>query len=144
MFQEGDIVEIPLPEGDVAVGWILHISKRFKNCVGFIVFGLKGQLGHDVVYDMATGAPLSMKVLGPLYTHVDALEHYGWKNVGHQPISESKKLLTKREVGGGVYVGDDYLGSLDELGEIELKPMLVMGMPVVYKQIEQAFPPKTR
>jgi hypothetical protein len=139
LFHEGDIVEIPLPDGRTAVGWILHVSRRFKDCVGFIVLGLKGQLRNDVVYDVATGNPLSMKVLGLFYTHIDVLEHYGWKNVAHQPISESKKQLTKRKVGGGVYVGDDYLGSAEELGERNLKQMQVMGMSVIYQEIEKAF-----
>ncbi len=139
MFHEGDIVEISLPDGDTAIGWILHISNYFKNCVGFIVFGLKGRTRKDVVIDPETGNPSSMKVLGPLYTHIDNLELCGWKTFAHQPISESKKLLTKREVGGGVYVGDDYLGSVEELGEHHLKPMRVMGMPMIYQEIEKAF-----
>lgn len=139
MFHEGDIVEIPLPDGRVAIGWIIHISKRFKDCVGFVVFGIKGNVRDDIQFDPESGKPLSMGVLGIMYTHVEALRHYGWKAYAHQPISESKRLLTKRLVGGGVYVGDDYIGSVDEIAEHNLKPMLVMGMPVVYMEIEKAF-----
>lgn len=134
MFREGDIVEIPLPDGRVAIGWILHLSKHFKDAVGFIVFGIKGQVRNENIE-----AHPFLDVLGPLYTHVDALKHYGWNTYAHQPISESKRLLTKRRVGGDVYVGDDYIGSAEELGEQNLRPMLVMGMPVVYFEIEKAF-----
>jgi hypothetical protein len=139
MFQEGDIVEIPLPTGEVAIGWILHISKHFKNAVGFIVAGIKGQLRDDVMIDSLTGNPSSMKVLGPLYTHIDNLKLCGWKVIAHQPLSEAKRILTKRKVGGDVFVGDAYVGSVEELGEQELRPMLAMGMPVVYWEIEKAF-----
>ena len=140
MFQEGDIVEVPLPDGRAAIAWILHISQHFKNAVGFVVFGIKGQRGDDVVYDPETGEPRSMKVLGPLYTHFDNLGLSGWKVFGHQEISEPKRQWTRRSrVGGGVYVGDDYLGSAQELGESQLRPMLAIGMPVVYKEIEKAF-----
>jgi hypothetical protein len=139
MFQEGDIVEIPLPDGRTATGWILHISQRFKDAVGFVVFGIKGQVSDDVVFDRNTGNPLSMPVLGPLYTHIDAIKHYGWTVFTHQPISDAKRQLTRRQVGGDVYVADEYLGSAEELGETGLKPMLAMGMPVVYGEIEKAF-----
>ena len=139
MFHEGDIVEIPLPDGRVAIGWILHISKHFKNAVGFVVFGIKGKVRDDIQFDADTGKPLSMGVLGVLYTHIANLSLCGWRTYAHQPISESTRLLTKRHVGGDVYVGDDYVGSIEELGEQNLRPMLVMGMPVVYMEIERAF-----
>lgn len=139
MYQEGDIVEIPLPDGRIAIGWILHISQHFKNAVGFIVFGIKGQTRKDAFFNAEADAPLSMKVLGPLYTHIDAIKHHGWAVVSHQPISEEKRQLTKRLVGGGVYVADTYLGEAADVGEPGLKPMLAMGMPVVYWEIDKAF-----
>ncbi|MBS0266437.1 MAG: hypothetical protein JSS02_31185 [Planctomycetes bacterium] len=139
MFKEGDFVEIPLPDGRIAIGWILHISKRFKNAVGFIVFGIKGQVREAIVFRAGSDIPSSMTVMGPLYTHIGAVKHYGWKVFAHEPVSETKRQLTRRQVGGGVYVADDYLGSADDLGEPSLKPMLAMGMPVVYAEIEKAF-----
>lgn len=139
MFTEGDIVEIPLPDDRTAIGWILHISKHFKDAVGFVVFGIKGRECGEVTFDVETGRPLCTKVLGPLYTHIAAVKHYGWKKVAHQPLSDNHRLLTKREVGGGVYIGDEYIGSLQELGDPNVKPMLAMGMPVVYSEIEKAF-----
>jgi hypothetical protein len=140
MIREGDIVEIPLPDGRAAIGWILHISQHFKNAVGFCVFGIKGEIKTDLVCDLAVGRPLTMRILAPLYTHIDAITYYGWKTFAHQPISQSKLLLTTREVGGGgVYVGDEYIGSLEEVSDPDVKPMLAMGMPVVYSEIEKAF-----
>jgi hypothetical protein len=132
MFKEGDIVEIPLPDGRTALGWILHISKVFKNAVGFIVFGIKGQLRNP---DFAANP--SLDVLGPLYTHIAALSHYGWKTIEHQPLTAEKKKLTMREVGGDIFVGDERVESVENRDKIP--PMLVMGMPVVYNEIEKAF-----
>jgi hypothetical protein len=134
MFQEGDIVEIPLPDGRSAVGWILHISERFKDAVGFIVFGVKGQIRNE---DVMMNPKLD--VLGPLYTHIDAIKHYGWNPIAHQTISESTRMLTKRRVGGDVYLGDDCLGSVEKLDGYNLKPMRAMGMPLIYNEIERAF-----
>ena len=61
MFKEGDIVSIPLPDGRFAIGWILHISRVFKNAVGFVVFGIEGRLWNS---DFAANPTL--EVLGPL------------------------------------------------------------------------------
>jgi hypothetical protein len=139
MFHEGDIVEIPLPDGRTAIGWIIHISEHFKDAVGLLVFGVKGQVREDAVFDQKTGDPSTMKVLGPLYTNIHAIKHYGWKTIQNQPLSESKRLLTKREVAGGVYIGDQYIGSVDELGERNLPRMLVYGMAALCNEIENAF-----
>jgi hypothetical protein len=135
MFREGDIVEIPLPDGRTAVGWILYISMHFKDVAGLIVFGIKGQMRNE---DLKANPHL--EVLGPLYTNVRALKPYGWTVYAHQDISESKRALTKRQVGRYVYVGDDCLGSVEEFDGGKLPLMLVMGMPVVYREIQKAFP----
>ncbi|MFM8289143.1 MAG: hypothetical protein ACKOGA_20825 [Planctomycetaceae bacterium] len=132
-------MEIPLPDGRIAIGWLIHISEHFKDAVGFIVFGIKGQVREDIISNCDTGIPSSMTVMGPLYTHIDALGHYGWRAFAHQPVSDENRQLTKRQVGSGVYVADEYLGSAEELGEPNLRPMLAMGMPVVYTEIERAF-----
>lgn len=134
MFREGDIVEIPLPDGRVGIGWILHVSRYFTNAVGFVVFGIKGELRTEDTAEIFT-----LGVLGPLYTNISALEDYGWRTVAHQPISESRRALTTRRVGEHVYIGDDCVGSVEELGKHDLRPMLGMGMLVVYEEIARAF-----
>ena len=110
MIREGDVVEIPLPSGRMAVGWILHISQLFRDAVGFIVFGIKGQLGNA-----NSDRSRSLQVRGPLYANIDAINHYGWKTIAHQPVSESRRLLTKRRIGGDVYVGDCRLGPVSHV-----------------------------
>jgi hypothetical protein len=132
MFREGDIVEIPLPSGNNAIGRILHLSTHFKNAIGFVVYGLKDQFDLGTL-SLATPSTL----LGPLYTHTKAAEHYGWKIVGHQPLIDEERLMTKRNVGECVYVADDYLGTIDELWEHESPKMLLMGMPVVWSEVEK-------
>ena len=140
MLHEGDIIEMPLPDGRVAVCWIVHQSQHFKDAVGFVVFGMKGQKAAGVVREAGTGRPLSMSVFGPLYTHKDAFEHYGCIKVGHQAIDERQRAMTRRIVGGGVYVGDEYIGSVDEVDATGLKHQLIGGLPACYKDIEKAFP----
>jgi hypothetical protein len=135
MFREGDIVEIPLPDGRVALGWLLFTSEVFKDIVGFVVFGIKGlSRRQEFVLEKA------LHVLGPLYTNIVALDHYGWRKVAHQRVSEAQRLLTKRDVGGRIYIGDRCIGSAVDGREPKLPPMLVMGMPAVYERIAKAFP----
>ena len=132
MFKEGDIVRIPLPDGRFAIGWILHISRVFKNAVGFVVFGIEGRLRNS---DFASNPTL--EVLGPLYTHIAALGYYGWNTIGHQQISEEKRRLTTRDVGGEIYIGDERVGSVENRENVPT--MQVMGMPVVHDEIQRAF-----
>ena len=131
---------MPLPDGRVAVCWIVHQSQHFKDAVGFVVFGIKGQKAAAVVSEAETGRPLAMSVFGPLYTHKDAFEHYGCIKVGYQAIREAHRSLTKRIVGGGVYVADECIGSVDEVDSAGLKRQLIGGLPACYKRIERAFP----
>lgn len=139
MIQEGDIVEIPMPDERIAIGRILHISQRTQGAVGFVVLGIKGQVREDVVMNPAIGNPANIRVLGPLYTDIDAIQHYGWDVVEHVPINDGDRLLTKRRVADGVYVGDEFIGTVDELNEHNLKPMRLYGMVAVYNAIEKAY-----
>lgn len=132
MFQEGDVVEIPLPNERTAVARIIHISQRTKGAVGFIVLGIKGQIDKR-------NTDKKFRALGPMYTSLDAAEHYGWKTIEHIPMNDRDRELTRRKVGGGVYVGDEYIGSVEKLHEENLKPMLLYGMVAVHNAINKAF-----
>jgi hypothetical protein len=136
VFQEGDFVEIPLPDGRTAIAQILVISNYFKNMVGFLVFGIKGDVdsSRDTDESAAPG-------LGPLYTNINAAKDYGWTTVGNRPLTEEDRLRTKVLVGGAVFIGDKWIGSVNsrEAHELGLKTLLASGMPVVYKDIERAF-----
>lgn len=134
-FRAGDIVEIPLPDGREAIGWILHVSKLFKNGFAFVVFGIKGQMRGDW-----SDQSRSLDVLGPLFSNIQILQHYGWKVIQHAPVSEAKLQLTRCYVGRDVFVGDERIGSIEEFGS-GIKPMLAMGMPVVHREIMKTFPP---
>jgi hypothetical protein len=134
MFQEGDVVEIPLPDERTAIGRIMHISQHTQGAMGFIVFGIKGQMRNQHL-----DVNLTLDVLGPMYTDIDAAKKYGWKTIQHVPLKQRDRQITRRRIGEGVYVGDQFLGSIDELGECDLKPMLLYGMIAVYNTIQRAF-----
>ena len=134
MFDEGDMFEIPLPDGQTAIGWILHISKRTKDAVGFVVFGIKGKFRDDYL-----DAIRRLDVLGPFYTHIANLADYDCKRLAHFPVSESHRMLTKRRVGDGLYVGDDYIGPVKGEEMNLVRPMQLMGMPLVFDAIVKAF-----
>ena len=51
----GDLVEIPIAPGVIANGWMICESGCFKDMIGVVVFGYKGQKAKDIVYDEETG-----------------------------------------------------------------------------------------
>ena len=47
--------------------------------------------------------------------------------------------MTRRLVGGGVYVGDEYLGPPVSVADKNLPDMSVTGMPGLVREIQEAF-----
>jgi hypothetical protein len=137
VFREGDIVQIPLPDGRKAVGWVLYVSEYFKNVLGFVVFGIEGEIPTSRLRPHH-----SMSVLGVLYTGVPAAEHYGWATIAHQALNPKRRALTRRKVADEVWVGDDCIGLVAQIADAENLPeMDVLGMRLVYEEIAEAFGP---
>lgn len=137
MFRIGDLVEIPLPDGRSAIGWIIYISRHFKDCVGFMVLGIKGVQ----VETSQLGSTVTLKGFGPLYTNIRALAPAGWTTVASIPLEHRHRDLTRRNVAGEIYVGDENIGFSEDLDPLQRVPdMLVMGIEAVQKKILQVFP----
>jgi hypothetical protein len=128
-FKAGDIVEIPLPSGKVAIGWIVYVSNYFKSIIGLIGYGFKGMdLNRIGVVLPATP---------PIYTAIEAAKHYQWAAVGRKPVDEAALLTTERIVGGEVFVGDQCVRSATDEDRERLHKMLVKGMPLVHEELEE-------
>jgi hypothetical protein len=111
----------------------VYLSTHFKNAIGFTVYGVKRQLDSTDIDSMLVNHSVV------LYTNVIAAVHYGWRVLVHGEITEQDRLLTKRIVGGEVWIGDKRLREASSKEDNELPRMLVGGMPVVYRQIARAF-----
>jgi len=79
--REGDIVGIPLGEGMVAAGIVLHVSTRIKNG---ILMGFYDQL-FDSIETINVEALGKKFIATPNYTGKQLLTSRHWKVVGHSP-----------------------------------------------------------
>jgi hypothetical protein len=136
MIRQGDIVEIPLPDGRSALGWIVLVSQRFKDCVGFVILGVDGRFLSS---EIQLNGHICM--LGPYYTHIMNLNDLKCRILDHVPPSDrQKEVITTRLVGGGIYVGDEFTRPAEsrELGR--LRKMLTLGMSSIVGEVNQVFP----
>ena len=130
-FREGDIVEIPLPSGRVAIGWIVYTSGYFKNLIGVLACGCKG-IDIDHIDD-------TLNKFVPIYTSATAAKHYHWSVIGCKSISKAVSQVTTRIVGGEVFVADTCIRLATDEDRKTLHKMLTKGMPLVYEELEQLF-----
>ncbi len=140
MFKEGDIVEIPLRDGRTAFGWILHVSQYFKWAMGFIVLEVCNDSTKPSDLEALCTNLEKLPPSGLLYTASQAATYYRWHVVSSCAISDAAVRLTKRLIGGDVYVGDTRVGQASALDEATLKPMVVSGMIALYAKIEMIYP----
>lgn len=105
--------------------------------MGFIVLGIQGKHFES----SQIGSTATLTGFGPLYTNIRALEPAGWKPVAFIPLEERHQELTRRNVGGEIFVGDDSVGLPEDIDQAELIPdMLVMGIEALQTEIVRAFP----
>lgn len=139
MLKEGDIVEIPLRDGRTAYGWILHVSRYFSGTMGFVVL----KVCRDSKPGDLKTLCMNLKEVPPpglLYTGTKAAKYYKWQAISSCAVKDDDMLLTKRLVGGDVYVGDIRVGAASALELATLKPMMVSGMIAFYTKIESIYP----
>lgn len=136
MIRQGDILQIPLPDGRLAHGWVVLVSQYFKDTVGFVVFGVDGKLlDVDIMLTRKT------RVLGTYYTHSENFDAYNCKIVDRAIVSTAEfAMLTTRICAGGVWIGDEYIRPASRNDYTHLKEMTWIGMPNVFKLVEDAFP----
>lgn len=134
MVREGDIIEIPFSNGRKVCAWVVLVSHRFKDCVGFVILCVNGT-------SLNRNARTQLDILGPYYTHIRNLDDLNCKLLDHVPISDrQKEILTTRIVAGGIYVGDEFRGPVENREGGKFRKMLAMGMPSIVGEIESALP----
>lgn len=69
------------------------------------------------------------------YTSSDPVKEGRWMRVGFQPISDAERMLSKRTVGGDVWIGDEHMGPASEQDLEVLPKMLTYGYRLIEKAI---------
>jgi hypothetical protein len=125
--REGDIFRIPLPSGASGIAKVLYVSKRYRN-----VMLLGVAAGADISEVAAVEADFSA---GLFYTSVEAPAYLGWHCIASTPVSFAESQLSRRIVGGEVWLGDVEIGPASSDDRRKLPRMLALGGGILKKKI---------
>lgn len=131
----GDMIAIP--SGDqIGLAKVVYSSDFFKNV-------LLLRLYRKTYPDLEIKEFPEVDAKSDLYyTSSDPVTEGRWKKIGFQPISGIEKLLSKRTVGGEVWIGDEHLGPASEQELEALPKMLTYGYRLIEKAISRFPPPE--
>lgn len=123
----GNVYAIP-GGGKFALGKIVFASEYFKDVILIRLF--------EKSFLSLTELPSEMDSLSSrqMFTGAESIKKGGWKIVGNAPVSDAEKAMSRRIVGGDVWVEDDHLGPASEQDIASLKNMDIYG----YRLIEKA------
>lgn len=102
--REGDLYAVPLADGQIVLCRVLYKSKRFKHVA---LVGCYGKIIEKIPHnEQIKSGLLSM----PLYTTVQPRQIPSWIFLENHRILEQERLMSRRLVGGEVWLGDEHLG----------------------------------
>ena len=127
ILKPGDVILIPATD-HFGLAKVIYCSEYFKDVVLIRLF--------KVVYSDANieALPNADSEADLYYTSADPVRKGLWKKVGTQPVSEAERLMSKRIVGGDVWVEDEHIGRASEHDLATLPSMRSFG----YRLIEKA------
>lgn len=123
----GDLIAIPV--GDkFGFAKVIYASEYFKDVILLRLFkGLSDAEASQNFPDSRAPAAL-------YYTSSDPIKKGRWKRVGQQEVSLEEKAMSKRLVGGTVWIEDVHIGPASDEDMSTLPKMLTYG----YRLIEKA------
>jgi hypothetical protein len=126
--REGDLYAVPLADGQTVLCRVLYKSTYFKHVA---LVGCYGRLNETIPYN----EQIKSGLLGmPLYTTVQPRQIPSWIFLENHSVLEQEHLMSRRLVGGEVWLGDDYLGPPKKCDE-NLEHMDVYGERLFLKKL---------
>lgn len=124
----GEIYAIP-GGGKFAFGKVVYLSEYFKEVMLVRFF--------EKAYASPERAPDELDVLPSraFFTGIDSIKKGGWKLVATSWVSEAEKTMSRRIVGGDVWVGDDHIGPASDEELRTLPQMDVYGHRLIEKKV---------
>ena len=116
--KEGDFYIVPINEETSILCRVLYKSSYFKHVALVASYG-----AYDEEQPLSEQSPVGT----PLYTTVQPKLITTWQFLENTPISKLEHLLSKRIVGGEVWLGDEHLGNPTKIEEKTLRQMDVYG-----------------
>ncbi len=91
-YQEGDLLEIPLPDGRVALGWLLQVFRQPKDLASFVILGIQGDAYLEEVLSEELDRQWPSKMLDPFCTTVANFEQLQCTPCTHHAVPQTKQL----------------------------------------------------
>ncbi|MGH8049805.1 MAG: hypothetical protein ACREPB_03995 [Arenimonas sp.] len=126
----GDMIAIPSGER-FGLAKVIYVSEFFRNVILLRLF-------RTTYRDPNVKEFPDAEALADLYyTSSDPVTEGRWAKIGVQQILTSENLMSKRTVGGDVWIGDEHFGPASEQDLEELPKMLTYGYRLVEKAISR-------
>ncbi len=126
--REGDMYAVPLGDGRDALCRVLYKSSYFKHVA---LIGCYGIYFPSVICSCQMKAGL---LSAPLYTTVQPTKIGNWRLIENCAIAREEIELSRRLVGGEVWLADKHLG-LPDSGSAELPKMDTYGERIFIKKL---------
>jgi hypothetical protein len=126
----GDVILIPAAD-HFGLAKVIYCSEYFKDVVLIRLF--------KVVYSSANieALPNADAEADLYYTSADPVRKGLWKKVGVQTVSEAERMMSKRIVGGDVWIEDKHIGSASEHDLATLPSMRNFGYRLIEKAVSR-------
>jgi CBS domain-containing protein len=128
--KSGDILLIPVNGERCAVAKIIYVSRHFKNVILLNVYPLV--VSVQEMPELPIDAPHDLLI----YTAIDKIQKEEWKKIDNIPVTNKENLMSKRIVGGEVWIEDNYIGYATEEDCKTLKQMNVAGTKLAEEKIK--------
>jgi Immunity protein 26 len=130
----GDIILIPINGEQCAVAKIIYLSKYFKDLILLSVYPL---FVKTLTKSMELPPSINNELL--IYTGNQKIKKDEWIKIQNVPVNEEEKKLSKRIVGGEVWIEDECIGTATEEDRETLERMGVDGAKLVENKIKDYF-----
>ncbi len=129
--REGDVLLFSLEANKYIRAKILFASQIFVNV---ILLGV-----YETIIDVKEiPKNLPNSYLKTIYTSKKGITKFGWEKIGNIPVSESDKALSERNIGGDIYIEDEFIRVEGEADE-HIPHMDVYGFLALERRIKKQF-----
>ena len=129
--KSGDIILIPVDEDRCAVAKIIYLSKYFKDVILLRTYPL--------VVSFSVGTielPKNLVKELLIYTGNQKIKMEKWKKIDNIPVTEPETKMSKRIVGGDVWIEDECMRTATDQDCKNLERMLVSGARLVENKMK--------
>lgn len=126
-YSVGDLVAIPTG-ARFGIGKVIYVSKYFRSVILLKLYRTSLAEGTKKFPSVDSAADL-------YYTGSGLIPANRWLIVGSEAVSEAEQLMSKRIVGDGIWLADEYLGEASEKDLERLPKMLTYGFKLIEKAI---------